>query len=106
MKQYKVRTSPHATEKIAYYGSYIAHKSASLEVADHWVDQVYAAIDTLAHAPYRFELAEENAHRDYEVRCRVIGNYLALYTVDEEAGVVRVLNFRHSRQLPQPEELP
>jgi len=51
-------------------------------------------------------MAEEDQHRDYPIHRRIIGNYLALYTVDEEQSTVRVIGFRHGRQLPRLGQLP
>ena len=47
---------------------YIAEQSGSVEIAERWVGRVYDAIETLDVFPHRFELAEEDAHRGYEIR--------------------------------------
>jgi len=67
---------------------------------------VYDAIETLAFFPRRFALAEEDAHRPYEIRRMLIGNYLALYTIDDSVRTVKLIAFRHGARLPRPEELP
>ncbi len=56
--------------------------------------------------PHRFGLAEEDAHRSYEIRRLIFGNYLAIYTIDEVRKTVKVVGFRHGARLPQPDELP
>jgi toxin ParE1/3/4 len=106
MQRYRVATSSFATEKIADYAAYIVKQSGSLEVAERWIDRVHEAIDGLNFFPHRFELAEEDAHCDYEVRRVVIGNYLALYNIDEGTKTVRVIGFRHGARLPRPDDLP
>lgn len=79
MKRYKVVVAPSARQQIADQGRFIAEQSSSLEVALRWVERVYEAVDTLDFSPRRYELAEENRHRDYEIRRLLIGNYLAIY---------------------------
>ena len=63
-------------------------------------------LDTLDQSPQRFGLAEESGHRNYSIHRLIIGDYLAIYTIDEEEFVVKVIGFRHGRQLPRPEQLP
>lgn len=104
--KYRVVVAPVAVDKIVEYGLYIAKRSRSLKIAEDWIDRVYAAIDTLDIFPHRFDLAEEDAHRDYEIRRQVIGNYLALYTTNDDKKTVTVIGFRHGARLPRPDELP
>lgn len=106
MTRYFVFVGPAAAERIDQYAQYIAQQSGSAEVARRWVRQVYDAMATLETFPRRFELAEENAHRDYEIRRLILGNYLALYTIDDARGTVSIVGFRHASRLPQVDELP
>jgi hypothetical protein len=76
------------------------------QTAERWINRVYDIIATLDAFPSRNALAEENRYRDYEIRRQVIGNYLALYSIDEEAATVHVIGFRHGHRLPRPSELP
>jgi mRNA-degrading endonuclease RelE of RelBE toxin-antitoxin system len=103
---YHVIVTPMVGDKILEYGRYIAEQSGSLKVAEKWIGRIYAAIDALDVFPRRFNLAEEDEHRDYEIRCKVIGNYLVLYTIDDTKQTVTVIGFRHGHRLPRPEELP
>jgi hypothetical protein len=66
----------------------------------------FDATDRLDQNPERFGLAEESRFRDYDIHRQVIGSYLGLYAVDDDAKIVRVIGFRHGRQLPRPEQLP
>jgi len=106
MTRYTVRVSVLAAEKISEYGFYIAEQSGSVEIAERWLAQVYAAIDKLHYSPRRFVFAEENAHRDYGIHRQIIGKYLALYTIVEDTQTVLVIGFRHGHQLPRLDELP
>lgn len=100
MKTYRVIVSPDAADKIAGYAGYIAHQSGSDEVARNWIINVYTTIDKLEHLPRRRELAEESEHSSNELRRLIIGNYIALFTIDDEVSAVRVIGFRHAARLP------
>ena len=106
MTLYEVSVAPHASDRIAEYGNFIADQSGSVELARRWMAKVYSQIRSLSYFPQRHSFAEENQFRDYEIRCQIIGNYLALYTIDQERNEVQVLSFRHGRQLPSAEGLP
>lgn len=104
MKTYRVIVSPDAADQIAGYAGYIAHLAGSDEVARNWILNVYTTIDKLEHFPRRRELAEENERSSKELRRLIIGNYLALFTIDDEVSAVRVIGFRHAARLPHPDE--
>ena len=106
MQRYRVVVTSLTTDKIAECAAYIAGQSGSLDVADRWIDKVFDAIDGLDFFPQRFGLAEEDAHREYEIRRLIIGNYLALYNIDNESKTVRVIGFRHAARLPRLDDLP
>jgi len=71
-----------------------------------WAGRVYSAIDTLQTLPRRYGFAPEQVYVDYELRALVIGDYLALYHVDDLSMTVRVLGFRHGARLPRADDLP
>jgi len=106
MTQYKICVTSFAAEKIREYGHYIAEQSGSLAIAERWIDHVYTMIETLHHSPHRHGLAEENQYRSFELRRQIIGNYLAIYAVDDAKRLVSVVGFRHGRRLPRSEDLP
>ena len=106
MNAFSVIVTPVVTEKIDEYASHIAEQSGSVEIAERWIDRVYDAVETLSMFPRRFGLAEEDAHREYEIRRLIIGDYLAAYTIDDAKKTVMVVGFRHGARLPQPEDSP
>jgi len=106
MTQYKVCVTSFAADKIGEYGRYIAEQSGSLAIAECWINHVYTTIETLHYSPHRHGLAEEDKYRDFELRRQIIGNYLAIYAVDDAQRIVSVVGFRHGRRLPRPDELP
>jgi len=105
MKRYRVIVTPDAADRIASCASYIAHHSGSDEIARNWLLQVYSAVEELDHLPHRCELAEEDVYHASEIRRLIIGNYLALFTIDDEDSVVRVVGFRHAARLPRANDL-
>ncbi len=74
--------------------------------ASRWLEQVWDAIDGLEEMPNRHNLAPENDYKPYEVRRALVGDYLVLFTIDNSAGKVWVIGFRHGSRLPRPDELP
>ncbi len=105
MKHFQVVVSPKTHQQISEYAHYIAESSGSNVVAERWANQVYDSIDRLEYFPRRFGLAEEDAHRDYAIHRQILGNYLALYTIDDESQIVRVIGFRHGKRLPRLDDL-
>ncbi|MGF1632247.1 MAG: hypothetical protein ACFCVE_00195 [Phycisphaerae bacterium] len=67
---------------------------------------MYEAIDTLDFLPRRCNLAEEDAHRPYEVRRLILGRHLILFTIDDATGTVYILGLRHGARLTRPDPLP
>jgi len=104
--RYTVKLSVTVVEQITEYALFIAEQRRAPENAQRWLERVYAAIETLDRMPQRCVLAPENAHRPYEIRRLLIGQYLALFTIDEEKRAVHVIGFRHGHRLPRPGDLP
>lgn len=106
MIEYTVRVSSFASDQIADYAAYIADKSGFPEIANKWMDLVYATMQKLDYSPRRFVLAEESQYRKYDIHRQIIGEYLAIYRIDKAAKVVEVIGFRRGCKLPRPNELP
>jgi len=104
--RYTVKLSATVVDQITDYALFIAKQRRAPEIAQRWLERVYDAIDTLDRMPHRCALAPENAHRPYEIRRLLIGQYLALFTIDEEKRAVHVIGFRHGYRLPRPADLP
>lgn len=100
MKRYQVIVSPRTHQQILSYAQHIAEASGSVTTAERWVDKMYETIARLDYFPHRYGLAEEDAHRDNVIHRQIIGNYLALYSIDDDARVVSVIGFRHGKRLP------
>ncbi len=104
--KYRVELSQFARDAIHEYVRFIAVERQSPLSAERWLQKVWQAVDSLETFPLRCPLAPEHEHRHYEIRMRVVGDYLLLYTVDEPAKTVHVIGFRHGHRLPRLGELP
>lgn len=97
---YRVDLTDEAWAKIRAQALYISEEGGSPQNAGDWLRRVLDSADTLEHWPRRCPLAIEDAFFSQEIRVLDIDGYMLLFTVDDDAGVVRVLNARHGRQLP------
>lgn len=104
--RYTVKIPVTVVEQITEYARFIAEQRRAPENAQRWLVRVYDSIDTLDRLPQRCGLAPENAHRPYEIRRLLIGQYLALFTIDDQKRVVHIIGFRHGHRLPRPGDLP
>lgn len=106
MKRYHVRMTASTNRQIAQCANYIGEESGCSDIAKRWSRKIYQQIATLSIYPRRNAIAQENDYRDYEIRRQLIGNYVALYTIDEKGLAVNIIGFRHAKQLPATQELP
>lgn len=106
MKSYRVIVAPVAAKSIGECARYIAEVGRKPETAAKWVEKVYERIASLEFFPQRHALAQENGHRDYEIRQQIIGNYVVLYSIDDDNAAVHVIGFRQGQRLPRPQDLP
>jgi len=74
----------------------------SLSQASQWHSGLLKAIESLSTMPKRCPLAKENEYFSQEIRQLLYGQrrnlYRILFTVLEEASIVRILHVRHSSQ--------
>lgn len=106
MKVYAVAIPSSVEAKILEQARYIAVDGGSPLNAARWLERVLLSVESLSRLPRRCPLAMESALRPYEIRALNIDGFLVLFTVDDEARVVLILNVRHGRQLPRSGELP
>ena len=103
---YRVIFFSGASEAIFDCANYIAVEREAPENAERWLEHVGKAVDSLKVLPNGFPLAPENEFRPYDIRMRIIGKHVLLFTVVESKKLVWVVGFRHGAQLPQSNELP
>jgi plasmid stabilization system protein ParE len=102
---YRVIITAQALERISEQVEFIAIQSSAPLNAARWLERVFDAADSLETLPRRFPRAPESAHHPEDVRSLSIDGFLLLFVVRDEDQTVHVLNARHARQLPQPDDL-
>ncbi len=70
--------------------------SDSPQNAAGWLRELYDRIETLETLPQRCGLIRENDAFEQEVRCLLHYSHRVIFTVDEEAAIVRVHRVRHA----------
>jgi toxin ParE1/3/4 len=95
----RVVWSPLAIERAAEAAAYIAKDSPA--AARRWVDDLFAAVATLASLPERGRRVPEFPRPD--VREILFGSYRVVYRI--EARRVAVLTVRHLRRRFDPDEV-
>lgn len=105
MKSYRVVIPDMIAAKVQEQARNIAVKGKAPLNALRWLERITTAVESLATAPRRCPLAPESAFRPYEIRSLNIDGYLILFTIDDAKNTVLILNARHGRQLPQPDQL-
>lgn len=104
--KYRVDVADSARSSIAAYARYLAEEKQAPEAAKAMLERIWDAVDSLEHMPRRCTFAPENEFRDYEIRKRLVGPAMLLFTVRDEDQSVQVIAFRHQRQQPVDDELP
>lgn len=103
---YRVEVTPDALDAIRQHVRHIAVELRAPLNAERWLQRVWDAVDSLERFPRRCSLAPDNEQVTYEVRMQTVGDYLLLFTVDDETKTVWVLGFRHGSRLPRRGDLP
>lgn len=103
--KYRVTITDVALAAIKEQATYLAVEKQAPEAAERWLERVLEASDTLGEMPYRCAHAPENEYVPYEVRWLGVGSFVLLFTIAEDAQIVYVIGARHSRRLPQLDEL-
>ena len=104
-RSYAVRVTLTAEKALNDHALFIARQEHDAEPARRWYDGADEAVATLDFLPRRCGLAEEDAHRPYEVRRLIYGCHLILFTVDDANDTVYIIGLRHGARLPRPGEL-
>lgn len=102
---YRVIITEQALARIDEQTAYIAVDGTAPLNAARWLSRVLAAVDTLGSMPRRCPKAPEDGHHSFEIRALNIDGFLLLFTINDDDRTVMVLNARHARRLPRPDEL-
>lgn len=96
MIEYRVDMSPGAKQDLLAAARYIAQESKSLDVAQAWLDGMYATIMGLKEMPQANPLARENDAFAEEVRQKNYQSHRAIYTIHDDMGLVLVHRIWHT----------
>lgn len=89
--------------RIFEYALFIAEDSPDHAIA--WVDDISDRMKRLVKMPEAHPVSEEESEAlGYEVRKLVLGYYLAFYRVDDKLRQVQMVDFRHARMQPEPNQ--
>ncbi|WP_146428873.1 type II toxin-antitoxin system RelE/ParE family toxin [Blastopirellula retiformator] len=98
--------SSEALEGVTQFLDYIGVVNQAPLNAKRWWRKAAKAIESLRYFPHRCPIAPEAEICNYEVRALIIAPCLFLFHVDDARTCVRVIVFRHGRQLPSKDRLP
>lgn len=93
---YRVLIQPPAADDLDDAFRWIARASPSR--AARWLDDVFAAIQTLSEFPRRCPLALESDAFSEEIRQLLYGDFRILFDIEDD--IVRVLHVRHGARRP------
>lgn len=96
---FEIHIAPQAKDAIKTHLAYIAVNQQSPLIASRVGQRIYDSITTLSTFPHRCPIAPESDFSDHLIRMLVIDGCPVLFTVDDHKSIVRVLAFRHGRQL-------
>lgn len=63
------------------------------DAADELLDEAEIQITSLTDFPEKFRLVDDPVLASWGIRCIIVKNYLAFYTIDEEKKLVIVVRF-------------
>lgn len=101
MKTYRVTISDETLEGVESYLDYIVEQTGFSGLAVKWWEKAFKKILSLEKMPHRCPKAPEDAFEERTIRMMIVDRFLFLYTVNDEQGVVRVLDCRHGSQEPR-----
>ena len=77
---------------------YIEFTLLNPKAADDLLDKVDEEISKLSYMPEKHKVVEDPILSAWGIRFIVIANYIALYVIDSEAGIVHIVRFLYSRR--------
>ena len=99
--KFKVIVQPIAQRLIDDQVNFIAVEKAEPQGAALWLSRVNDAIASLEFMPTRCSIAPENRFTTETIYMLPVESHLILFSVDDDARTVNVVNFRAGRQLPR-----
>lgn len=91
MDRYRVRLNPKAYRDIEDIFAYIAVERLAPENAKSQTDRIWKALKNLEIFPQAHQDRMEGRYADKGYKQILIGNYLAIFKIDEEKKIVHVV---------------
>jgi plasmid stabilization system protein ParE len=99
--KYRVTVYAKVHEQIEQQVTYLLSQSAPYDRVSAWLDSILSAMRSLSEHPQRFPVyTTPDDQMLFPVRRMNVGDYAVFFHVNESAGTVTVLEFRHGRQAP------
>ena len=95
---YKVEVSESADNDVDKILTYIMEELGSPQAASNFADELDAKYERLEEHPFIFELSRNTRLAGMGYRRFVVGNYVALYLVDEKKRIVTISRLFYGRQ--------
>ena len=95
---YRIVLTRSALQDIRSAALYISDTLMNKEAANRLLDAVDEKIGALAETPYINPLVRDSFLGSHGVRFQLVQNYMAFYIVHEDAKIVSVIRFQHSRR--------
>lgn len=97
---YTVYVAREAEDTILANIDYIGIEKQSPVNALRVLERIEHAKQSLSTFPNRCPIAPDGELSPFEVRMLMVGSGILPFTVDDDAGRVNVIGFRHGRQMP------
>lgn len=95
---YRIHITAKAEKDMIEAADYIEFTLLNPKAADDLLDLADKEISNLAVMPLKYKLVDDPVLSAWGIRLIVINNYLAFYTVDENAGVVHIVRFLYGKR--------
>lgn len=97
MKSYHVHITTAAARDLSRAADYIEFSLKNQLASDSLIGEAEEILSGLSHMPERFALVDDKLLTAWGIRFVQVKNYLAFYTVSQEANTVYVLRFLYGK---------
>ena len=95
MSKYKVRLLPRAFRDLDNIFEYIANEKLSPDAAKRQTNRIKEAIRSLSSFPESHQERQEGRYADQGYRQLLIGNYMAVFRIDEVRKIVYIVTVQY-----------
>lgn len=95
---YQIHITKKAEQDLMNAAEYIEFTLLNPQAADELLDKAEEAIESLNTLPQRNKLIEDPVLKAWGIRFILVNNYVAFYTINEEAKAVHILRFVYGKR--------